>query len=423
MIPTAATRCRTVSFQRPPRASSALVRRASLLGHQNHCQQEAQCWLVLLAVVAVRAVVVMSAACKCAAVSERLRMFSKRMVIVLVTTVCIRHSVLLSWLFRLLSLVHLLKATYLATRTKDASYLPVVYPHDSHTVSNAFSPADIAVCPDTCTAADGAGSSKETCIGIAADSMPGQPHAAAANPYLACVREQPYIQHHCCKNKTVLVLVAAIIILTGAVLGLGLYFGLAKGACEFNKRTWVLQALAIDTLQAATASEHGLAVFVSHRSNRLAGQATPIATPSSSAQISPTSTVAPGTQGYSIHSLPPSPNPSFDPPQSLPSLGVSPTSVSPSPAPSPIAVVPTPAPSPVPTPIPSPTRSPVPSPAPSPLPSPGPSPVLFPRQSTVAQPSPSPPLFPASGGLTAAPNNRFHTCSQAFCTSHATSTH
>jgi hypothetical protein len=135
--------------------------------------------------------------------------------------------------------VHLLQLTYLAMRTKYAFDLAVVYPRGSQTVTSAS--ADIAVCPDTCSVADG--HSAETCIGIAADSMPGHLHATAANPYLACVREQPNNKHNCYKNKMMLALVAVIIILAGAVLGLGLYFGMSKGPCGASQHIWGLATI------------------------------------------------------------------------------------------------------------------------------------------------------------------------------------
>jgi hypothetical protein len=63
------------------------------------------------------------------------------------------------------------------------------------------------------------------------NSMVRKHHAAAtANPYLACVREEQHPPRRCCSwTRQTKLMLASIIILVGAVLGLGLYVGLSKG--------------------------------------------------------------------------------------------------------------------------------------------------------------------------------------------------
>jgi hypothetical protein len=85
--------------------------------------------------------------------------------------------------------------------------------------------ADLEACPSSM-------------IGVAADSMYEKHDAAAANPYMACVREEQHQPQprRCCsgnpKRKLMLALVAGIILLGGAVLGMGIYFGVFRGGCD-----------------------------------------------------------------------------------------------------------------------------------------------------------------------------------------------
>jgi hypothetical protein len=74
-------------------------------------------------------------------------------------------------------------------------------------------------------------------IGVARGSKDQYQHApAAANPYLACVREEPHHPRRCCScypsTKLMLVMLTANIILAGAVLGLGLHLGRNKSEGE-----------------------------------------------------------------------------------------------------------------------------------------------------------------------------------------------
>lgn len=79
------------------------------------------------------------------------------------------------------------------------------------------------------------GSSRDTVIGIAGDALhPSQHAAAAANPFMACVREeqqqpprQGFMRGR--KNRLLLVLLATTIVVVGVALGVGLQFGLSKG--------------------------------------------------------------------------------------------------------------------------------------------------------------------------------------------------
>jgi hypothetical protein len=87
-------------------------------------------------------------------------------------------------------------------------------------------------------------SSSGAMIGIAGDALHRDQHAAAAaNPCMACVREEhPYMacvhegEHRprgCCgrsrKTKMMLAASATFLIVLGVALGLGLHFGLQKG--------------------------------------------------------------------------------------------------------------------------------------------------------------------------------------------------
>lgn len=74
-------------------------------------------------------------------------------------------------------------------------------------------------------------------IGVARGSKgQHQTAPAAANPYLACVREEPHHPRRCCScypsTKLMLVMLTTNIILAGAVLGLGLHLGLNKSEGE-----------------------------------------------------------------------------------------------------------------------------------------------------------------------------------------------
>jgi hypothetical protein len=102
--------------------------------------------------------------------------------------------------------------------------------------------ASTAICKDA--AADQSGSS-DVMIGIAGDALHGSSKhaAAAANPYLACVREdQPFMAcvreekrypGGCSgwsrKTKMVLAAAATFLVVLGVALGVGLHFGMQKG--------------------------------------------------------------------------------------------------------------------------------------------------------------------------------------------------
>lgn len=83
---------------------------------------------------------------------------------------------------------------------------------------------------------DAAAAEPEALIGIAADGM--QPHDQPLYPEMACVREEQQQQQQqrpgrCFSRspnrKLILAMLATIIILAGAVLGLGVYIGTHKG--------------------------------------------------------------------------------------------------------------------------------------------------------------------------------------------------
>lgn len=84
-------------------------------------------------------------------------------------------------------------------------------------------------------------SSPGTMVGIAGDELPRDQHAAAAaNPYMACVREEhPYMacvheeEHRppgrSRKINMMLAAAATFLIVIGVALGVGVHFGLRKG--------------------------------------------------------------------------------------------------------------------------------------------------------------------------------------------------
>lgn len=101
----------------------------------------------------------------------------------------------------------------------------------------ALADASTAVCKD---AADPSSSADTCLVGIAGDALYPARHAAA-NPYMACVREDPTLacvheglqprRGRAQKTKLMLAAVAAMIIVAGLALGLGLGLGLHKGGC------------------------------------------------------------------------------------------------------------------------------------------------------------------------------------------------